>query len=94
MEEIVSEAKDLALNGIKEINLVAQEVTVYGTDLYGKKSLPLLLEKLSEIEGIEWIRLLYCYPEEIDEDLILCMKNNPVPKMIVITAAAVLHLST
>jgi ribosomal protein S12 methylthiotransferase len=77
MEEIVSEAKDLALNGIKEINLVAQEVTVYGTDLYGKKSLPLLLEKLSEIEGIEWIRLLYCYPEEIDEDLILCMKNNP-----------------
>ena len=77
MEEIVSEAKNLALNGIKEINLVAQEVTVYGTDLYGKKSLPLLLEKLSEIEGIEWIRLLYCYPEEIDEDLILCMKNNP-----------------
>ena len=77
MEEILSEAKDLASKGIKELNLVAQEVTVYGMDLYGKKSLPLLLEKLSEIEGIEWIRLLYCYPEEIDDDLIRCMEQNP-----------------
>lgn len=77
MEELLSEAREMAENGIKELNLVAQEVTLYGKDLYGKKSLPLLLEKLSEIEGISWIRLLYCYPEEIDEELIQMMASNP-----------------
>ena len=77
LDDIISEAKELAAQGIKELNLVAQEVTVWGIDIYGKKSLPLLLNKLSEIEGIEWIRLLYCYPEEIDDELILCIKNNP-----------------
>ena len=77
MEELVAEATDLASQGIKEINLVAQEVTMYGIDLYGKKSLPLLLDRLSEIDGIEWIRLLYCYPEEIDDKLISYMASNP-----------------
>ena len=77
MEELLEEVKNLADQGMKEINLVAQEVTLYGIDLYGKKSLPLLLEKLSQIEGIQWIRLLYCYPEEIDEELIDMMASNP-----------------
>ncbi len=77
MEELLAEAEALARQGIKEINLVAQEVTMYGIDLYGKKSLPLLLDKLSSIEGIQWIRLLYCYPEEIDEELISNMAGNP-----------------
>ena len=77
VEELVDEAKKLASSGIKELNLVAQEVTMYGTDLYGKKSLTILLDKLSEIEGIQWIRLLYCYPEEIDEELISYMALNP-----------------
>ncbi len=77
MEELVAEANELVKQGITELNLVAQEVTMYGIDLYGKKSLPLLLDKLSEIEDLRWIRLLYCYPEEIDEELISCMANNP-----------------
>lgn len=76
MEELIEEAKSLANQGIKEINLVAQEVTLYGVDLYGKKSLPLLLQRLSEIEGIRWIRLLYCYPEEINEELIEEIATN------------------
>ena len=76
MEELVKEAEYLAENYVKELILVAQETTVYGVDLYGKKSLIELVEKLSKIEGIEWIRLMYCYPEEIDDDLIKLIKNN------------------
>ena len=76
MEELVKEAEYLAENYVKELILVAQETTVYGVDLYGKKSLTELVEKLSRIEGIEWIRLMYCYPEEIDDDLIKLIKNN------------------
>ena len=70
MEELISEAEFLASQGIKELILVAQETTLYGVDLYGKKSLPTLLEKLCRIQGIEWIRILYCYPEEITSELI------------------------
>ncbi len=75
--ELLTEAKTLAESGVKELILVAQETTLYGTDLYGKKSLPELLRKLSGIEGIEWIRLLYCYPEEVDEELLTAMKELP-----------------
>ena len=70
MEPLVSEAKELAEKGVKELILVAQETTLYGVDLYGKKSLPELLEKLCAIEGLRWIRILYCYPEEITDELI------------------------
>ncbi len=70
MEELIEEARSLAQKGVVELCLVAQEITVYGVDLYGKKSLPQLLERLCEIDGIKWIRLLYCYPEEIDDALI------------------------
>ncbi|MCR5848407.1 MAG: 30S ribosomal protein S12 methylthiotransferase RimO [Lachnospiraceae bacterium] len=76
MEELIKEAEYLAHNYISEIILVAQETTVYGTDIYGKKSIVELVEKLSAIEGIRWIRLMYCYPEEIDDDLISLIKNN------------------
>ena len=76
MEELIKEAEFLAANYVKELILVAQETTVYGVDLYGKKSLVELVDKLSGIEGIEWIRLMYCYPEEIDDDLINLIKNN------------------
>lgn len=76
MEDILSEAKSLASNGVKELILVAQDVTKYGVDIYNKKSLVELLNKLSQIDGIEWIRLLYCYPEEIDDNLISEIKNN------------------
>ena len=77
MEQLLAEAKQLALDGVKELILVAQETTVYGTDIYGKKSLPELLHKLCEIDGIEWIRILYAYPEEITDDLIECMASEP-----------------
>ena len=76
MEELVAEAKNLAESGVKELILVAQETTVYGTDIYGKKKLPELVNRLSEIDGIEWIRILYCYPEEIDEAFVDMMANN------------------
>ncbi|MBP5530218.1 MAG: 30S ribosomal protein S12 methylthiotransferase RimO [Lachnospiraceae bacterium] len=76
MEELIKEADFLAENYVKELILVAQETTVYGVDLYGKKSLVELVNRLSEIEGIEWIRLMYCYPEEIDEDLLNLLKEN------------------
>ena len=69
-EDLVEDAKSLAQKGVKELILVAQETTLYGTDLYGKKTLPRLLKKLCGVEGIEWIRLLYAYPEEIDDGLI------------------------
>ena len=77
MEHLLAEAKRLAFEGTKELILVAQETTLYGVDLYGKKSLPELLNRLSEIEGLEWIRILYCYPEEITEELIQTIRDNP-----------------
>ena len=77
MEELVRQAEVLAESGVKELILVAQETTVYGKDLYGKKKLPTLLRKLARVKGIRWIRLLYCYPEEITEDLVRVMKNEP-----------------
>ncbi len=77
MEKLVEEAKELADKGVKELILVAQETTLYGMDLYGKKSLPQLLHKLAEIPGIFWIRILYCYPEEITEELIQAIKTEP-----------------
>ena len=77
MEELVSEAEYLAECGVKELILVAQETTIYGTDLYGRKSLPELLCKLTEIDGIEWIRILYAYPEEVTDELIEVMSTNP-----------------
>ena len=76
MEQIIKEAEKLAQDGVKELILVAQETTLYGVDLYGKKMLPELLERLSAIEGIRWIRLQYCYPEEITEELIHTMATN------------------
>ena len=76
MEDLVREAEDLAAKGVKELILVAQETTLYGTDLYGRKSLPELLCKLSEINGIQWIRLMYAYPEEVTDELIDVMSTN------------------
>lgn len=70
MEELITEAQQMAQSGIKEIILVAQETTMYGVDLYGKKSLHILLKKLCEINEIQWVRVLYCYPEEIYDELI------------------------
>ena len=77
MDSLIAFAEKLASDGIKELVLVAQETTLYGVDLYGEKKRPELLTKLSEIEGIEWIRLLYCYPEEITDELIEVMATNP-----------------
>ncbi len=77
MEELVAQAGKLAENGVKELILVAQETTLYGVDLYGKKSLPGLLKKLAEVEGIRWIRILYCYPEEITDELIETIATEP-----------------
>ena len=70
LDDLIAQAKDLATQGIKELILVAQETTLYGVDIYGKKTLPKLLKELAKIEGIEWIRILYCYPEEITDELI------------------------
>ena len=76
MERLLKEAQDLADQGVKELILVAQETTIYGTDLYGKKSLHILLKKLCEIKGIRWIRVLYCYPEEIYDELIETIRDE------------------
>ena len=65
MEELLEEARQLAEQGVKELILVAQETTLYGADLYGEKRLHVLLKELCKIQGIRWIRVLYCYPEEI-----------------------------
>lgn len=73
---LISQAEYMAEQGVKELILVAQETTVYGTDLYGKKTLHLLLKKLCQIKGIRWIRVLYCYPEEIYDELIQVMKEE------------------
>ena len=70
MEQLVKEAGELAQKGVKELILVAQETTLYGKDLYGKKMLPELLKKLCAISGLQWIRRQYCYPEEITDELI------------------------
>ena len=77
MDMVLEEARELVKDGAKELILVAQETTLYGTDLYGKKSLHLLLHALSEIEGLVWIRVLYCYPEEIELPLIEEIRDNP-----------------
>jgi len=77
MEVLLTEASKLAEDGVKELILVAQETTVYGKDLYGKKTLPELLQKLAAIEGLQFIRLLYCYPEEITPELIRVIKEEP-----------------
>ena len=76
MERLLKEAQDLADQGVKELILVAQETTLYGVDLYGKKSLHILLKKLCEIKGIRWIRVLYCYPEEIYDELIETIRDE------------------
>ena len=76
MEDLLEEARKLAEGGVKELILIAQETTVYGMDCYGRKALPELLTKLCEIEGVEWIRILYCYPEEITDELIAVMKKE------------------
>lgn len=76
MPELLAEAKRLAAEGVKELVLVAQETTVYGMDLYGEKTLPKLLKELCKIEGLKWIRLMYCYPEEITNDLIRVMREE------------------
>ena len=77
MEDLVWQAERLAEQGVRELILVAQETTVYGKDLYGEKSLHLLLKKLCKVPGIRWIRILYCYPEEIYEELIQTIKEEP-----------------
>lgn len=77
MEKLLAEATSLVAQGVRELILVAQETTLYGTDIYGHKALPELLRKLSEIKGLAWIRLLYAYPEEIDDALIEEMAVNP-----------------
>lgn len=77
MENLLAQAEHLVQNGAKELILVAQETTLYGVDLYGHKSLPELLEKLSELEELKWIRILYCYPEEITKELVHAIKTLP-----------------
>lgn len=77
MEALIEEGRALADRGVKELILVAQETTVYGVDICGKKMLPELIRELAKIDGINWIRLLYCYPEEINDELIQVMKEEP-----------------
>lgn len=77
METLEEQARDLAGKGVKELILVAQETTLYGVDLYGRKELPELLRRLAKISGIYWIRILYCYPEEITEELMDVMAEEP-----------------
>ena len=76
MERLLTEASELVENGVRELILVAQETTLYGMDLYGTKSLPLLLRRLCKISGLRWIRILYCYPEEITDELITVIKTQ------------------
>lgn len=77
MENLIAQAEHLVENGARELILVAQETTLYGVDLYRKKSLPELLERLSAIEDLRWLRLMYCYPEEITEELIQAVRTLP-----------------
>ena len=76
MEQLLAEARELADNGVRELILVAQETTLYGKDLYGEKTLPKLLHELAQISGIYWIRIQYCYPEEITDELIQTIKTE------------------
>ncbi len=76
IEEIVDEARNLAMNGTKEIIVIAQDTTRYGLDIYGELKLPELLRQLDEIDGIEWIRMLYCYPDRITDELLDTMANS------------------
>ena len=76
MEQLLAQARELAGLGVKELILVAQETTLYGVDLYGEKSLHRLLDELEKIQGIQWIRIMYCYPEEIYEELVASIKRN------------------
>lgn len=76
MERLIAQAEELAQQGVKELILVAQETTLYGKDLYGEKTLPKLLRELCKVSGIRWLRLLYCYPEEITDELIQVMKEE------------------
>ncbi len=76
MEDLLTEARVLAEQGVKELILVAQETTLYGQDLYGKKCLAELLHRLCEIDGLYWVRILYCYPEEIDDELIAVIRDE------------------
>lgn len=92
IEELVEEAKQLAQSGVKELILVAQDVTKYGIDIYRKKMLVPLIQELSQIEEIKWIRLLYCYPEEIDDLLINEIKTNP--KLLKYLDVPLQHVST
>jgi len=77
MEELLAEAEKLAAGGVRELIVIAQETTLYGTDIYGEKRLHVLLKELAKIEGIHWIRVLYCYPEEIYPELIETMASEP-----------------
>ena len=77
MDNLIAQAKHLVNNGAKELILVAQETTLYGKDIYGEKSLPKLLDELSKLDELKWIRILYCYPEEITDELIDAIKRNP-----------------
>ena len=77
MEDLIAEAEKLAASGVKELILVAQETTLYGVDLYGGKKLPELLKRLNDIDGLKWIRILYCYPEEVTDELIEAMRTLP-----------------
>ena len=77
METLLTQAEDLAGKGVKELILVAQETTLYGVDLYGEKTLPRLLRELAKIPGLYWIRILYCYPEEITDELIETIASEP-----------------
>ena len=74
MEQLLKETEYMASQGIEELVLVAQETTCYGKDLYGEKRLHVLVRELAKIDGIKWIRLMYCYPEEIYDELIDCFK--------------------
>lgn len=76
MEQLIKEAEELSEGGVQELILVAQETTLYGVDLYGRKMLPELLKKLAKVSGIQWIRIQYCYPEEITDELIQVMKEE------------------
>ena len=76
MESILAEAKELADRGVKEVNVIAQDTTRYGEDIYGKLMLPELLKELAKIDGIEWIRVLYCYPDRITDELIETIANE------------------
>ena len=76
MERLIQEAEDLASQGVRELIIVAQETTVYGRDIYGEKKLPDLIRRLCQISGLRWIRILYCYPEEITDELIQTMKEE------------------